>query len=102
MVLREADYAVKALEELAKKEQIPAANFNGIDFAEQVTLGFYDFEEKKFNRKTFEPVEMGNLTGSIVWNGQNPSIHIYGATTDENFNAYGGHILELEVGTGSM
>ncbi len=102
MVLRETDNVIKAIEEFAKKEQIPSANFSGIGFAGQVTFGFYDFEQKKFNPKTFERMEMGNLTGSIAWNGKNPSIHLHGMATDENFNAYGGHILALEVGTGSM
>lgn len=45
---------------------------------------------------------MGNLTGSIAWNEDKPSLHIHGIATDEKFNAYGGHILSLQVGTGSM
>lgn len=102
MVLREGDDVIALIEDLAKKEKIPFGNFTGIGFAREVKFGFYDFNEKKFNPKTFEKLEMGNLTGSIAWSGEKPSIHIHGVATDDKFNAYGGHILGLKVGTGSM
>lgn len=102
MVLREGDDVIAEIEKLAKTEKIPSANFTGIGFAGEVTFGFYDFNAKKFNPKTFNKVEMGSLTGSIAWNEKGPSLHIHGIATDDQFNAYGGHILSLHVGTGSM
>jgi len=102
MVLREGDKVLEHIENLAKKENIPSANFTGIGFASDVTFGFYNFEKKKFNPKTFRKVEMGSLTGSVAWKGTAPSIHLHGVATDDNFNAFGGHILDLKVGTGSM
>jgi predicted DNA-binding protein with PD1-like motif len=102
MVLRQGDDVLALIENLAQQEKIPFANFTGIGFGSEVTFGFYDNKEKKFNPKKFEKVEMGNLTGSIAWNGEKPSIHIHGIATDDKFNAYGGHILGLKVGTGSM
>jgi len=102
MVLRQGDDVLAAIENLAKEQQIPSANFTGIGFAQEVTFGFFDFNEKKFHPKTFNKVEMGSLTGSIAWDGEKPSIHVHGVATDEKFAAYGGHILALKVGTGSM
>ncbi|KRD10293.1 hypothetical protein ASE21_11300 [Flavobacterium sp. Root901] len=102
MVLREGDNVLNEIENLAKQQQIPSADFTGIGFAQEVTFGFYDFTEKKFNPKTFNKVEMGNLTGSIAWTEGKPSLHIHGIAADDKFNAYGGHILALKVGTGSM
>ncbi|WP_051884576.1 PPC domain-containing DNA-binding protein [Chryseobacterium luteum] len=102
MVLREGDDVIGEIEKLAKAEKISSANFSGIGFAGEVTFGFYDFNAKKFNPKTFNKVEMGSLTGSIAWNEKGPSLHIHGVATDDQFNAYGGHILSLHVGTGSM
>ncbi len=102
MVLRQGDDVLSHLEDLAKRENIPSASFTGIGFAADVTFGFYDFDVKKFNPKTFTKVEMGSLTGSIAWNNEGPSIHVHGVATDEKFNAYGGHILSMHVGTGSM
>ncbi len=102
MVLREGDNVIESIEKLVKEEKIPSGNFTGIGFAQEVIFGFYDFNLKKFNPKTFNKVEMGSITGSIAWNGEKPSLHIHGVATDEKFNAYGGHILSLKVGTGSM
>ncbi|GEN76643.1 PPC domain-containing DNA-binding protein [Chryseobacterium hagamense] len=102
MVLRQGDDVLAHIGDLAKKENIPSAGFTGIGFASEVTFGFYDFQAKKFNPKTFSKVEMGSLTGSVAWNEKGPSIHLHGIATDDQFNAYGGHILSLYVGTGSM
>jgi predicted DNA-binding protein with PD1-like motif len=102
MVLRQGDDVIAHIENLAKTENIPSASFTGIGFASDVTFGFYDFNAKKFNPKTFNKVEMGSLTGSIAWNEKDPSIHVHGVATDDQFNAFGGHILSLHVGTGSM
>ena len=102
MVLREGDDVLANIENLAKEKKIPSANFTGIGFASEATFGFFDFNAKKFNPKTFNKVEMGSLTGSIAWKEGKPSIHIHGVATDDKFNAYGGHILALKVGTGSM
>jgi len=102
MVLRQGDDVISSIENLAKTENIPSASFTGIGFASEVTFGFYDFNAKKFNPKTFSKVEMGSLTGSIAWNEKGPSIHVHGVVTDDQFNAFGGHILSLHVGTGSV
>ncbi|MEO6176426.1 MAG: PPC domain-containing DNA-binding protein [Flavobacterium circumlabens] len=102
MVLREGADVLAAIENLVLEKQIPSGNFTGIGFAQEVTFGFYDFNEKKFNPKTFHKVEMGSLTGSIAWSDAKPSIHMHGVATDDQFDAYGGHILALKVGTGSI
>ncbi|MGO4710616.1 PPC domain-containing DNA-binding protein [Chryseobacterium sp. 2TAF14] len=74
MVLRQGDDVISQIENMVKTEKIPSASFTGIGFASEVTFGFYDFNKKKFNPKTFNKVEMGSLTGSIAWNEKEPSI----------------------------
>lgn len=102
MVLREGDNVLASIENLVKEQQIASGNFTGIGFAQEAIFGFFDFNQKKFNSKTFNKVEMGSLTGSIAWSEGKPSLHIHGVATDDKFQAYGGHILALKVGTGSM
>lgn len=102
MVLREGDDVIASIENFVKEQQIPSGSFTGIGFAGAVTFGFFDFNQKKYNPKTFNKVEMGSLTGSIAWSEGKPSQHIHGVATDDQFRAYGGHILALKVGTGSM
>ncbi|WP_213954375.1 PPC domain-containing DNA-binding protein [Variovorax sp. dw_954] len=101
MVLRNGDDVIANLERLAVVERIPSASFVGIGFMREATFGFYDFSRKAFDPKTFNNVEVANLTGTIAWKEGKPSIHAHGLVTDGSFMASGGHLLGLTVGTGS-
>ncbi|KWR88358.1 PPC domain-containing DNA-binding protein [Cupriavidus sp. IDO] len=101
MVLRHGDNVLQTLEQLARDEKIPSASFVGIGFMSEATFGFYDFNRKQFDPKTYRNVEMANMTGSIAWKEGKPSIHAHGTVTDGTFNGAGGHLLGLTVGTGS-
>jgi len=101
MVLLQGDNILKELETFATAEKIPAANFTGMGFV-SMTFGYYDFKKKKFNPKEFKDMELASMNGTIAWQKGKPSIHAHGVVTDENFNAFGGHILDGTVGTGSL
>lgn len=102
LVLTNKDNVIKALSALAEKEQIPSATFFGIGFAGVVTFGFYDFDDKVFVPQSYTNMELASLNGSIAWQNGKPSIHAHGTATGADYVAYGGHILDLEVGTGSI
>lgn len=101
MVLLQGDTILKELEIFATAEKIPSANFTGMGFV-SMTFGFFDFKKKKFNPKEFKDMELASLNGTIAWQKGKPSIHAHGIVTDENFNAFGGHVLDGTVGTGSV
>jgi len=101
MVLRMGDNLFQHLERLAIDENLPSASLTGIGFGHP-TFGFWNAEKKQFDPKTFRNVEMGSLTGSVAWKEGKPSIHVHGVAGDSSFNTYGGHLLDLEVGTGSL
>lgn len=101
MVLRQGDDILKEIEELAKKENIPSANFTGMGFV-NMTFGFFDFKTKKFNPKEFKDMELTSMHGTIAWQKGNVSIHAHGTVAGKDFKAYGGHILSGTVGTGSL
>lgn len=102
MVLRRGDDVFAHLEALTRNEAIPSAMLLGFGFAGRATFGFYDFSAKDFRPKTFENLELTNLTGSLAWKEGKPSVHAHGTATDDSFQAYGGHLLALEVGRGSI
>ncbi|MDR7284348.1 putative DNA-binding protein with PD1-like motif [Pseudomonas corrugata] len=101
MVLRMGDNAFKELTKLATAEKIPSASISGIGFG-NVKFGFWNKDKKEFDARTFNSVEMASLTGSVAWKNDQPSIHMHGVAGDATFQAYGGHILDFEVTTGSM
>lgn len=101
MVLRQGDNLLEALKDFAAKEQIPSANFTGMGFV-NMKFGFFNAKEKKFEPKEFTAVELASMNGSIAFQNDSVSIHAHGVVTDKNFKAYGGHILDATVGTGSV
>lgn len=101
MVLLQGDNILKELEKFAVAEKIPSANFTGMGFV-NMTFGFFDFKKKAFDPKEFKDMELASMNGTIAWQKEKVSIHAHGVVTDKNFNAFGGHILEGTVGTGSL
>jgi predicted DNA-binding protein with PD1-like motif len=101
LVLRPGDDVLHELEQLATREQIPSASFTGFGFVHP-TFGFWNAARKDYDPKSFRDTELASLTGSIAWQADKPALHLHGVVTDKHFTAYGGHILALEVGTGSV
>jgi len=101
MVLRQGDDILKEIEAIATKEKIPSATFTGLGFV-NITFGFFDFKTKQYTPKDFKDMELASLTGSIAWQNGKPSIHAHGVVTGKDFAAYGGHILNGTVSTGSV
>ncbi|QQX87028.1 DNA-binding protein [Cupriavidus necator] len=101
LVLRMGDNVFEQIEAFAICEKVPSASLSAIGFA-NVTFGFWDAEKKQFNPRTFRNVEMASIVGSLAWKEGKPSIHAHGVAGDSSFDTYGGHILSMEVGTGSL
>ena len=76
-------------------------NSTGMGFVD-ITFGFFDFETKKYNPRDFKSVELASMHGTIAWKNDSPSIHAHGVVADKTFQAFGGHILNATVGTGSV
>ena len=101
MVLRQGDDVFAHLIELTRRMSIPSASLVGLGFG-HATFGFWDAQERRFNPRRFENVEIGSLVGSLAWKNGEPLPHLHAVACDSSFAAYGGHLLGLEVGTGSM
>ncbi|SPC13908.1 PPC domain-containing DNA-binding protein [Cupriavidus taiwanensis] len=101
LVLRMGDNVFEQIEAFAICERVPSASLSAIGFA-NVTFGFWDAAKKQFNPRTFRNVEMASIVGSLAWKEGKPSIHAHGVAGDSSFDTYGGHILSMEVGTGSL
>lgn len=102
MVLRQGDDAFARLSSLMREEAISSATILGFGFAGSVTFGFFDFETGNFRPRTMENLELTNLTGSLAWKDGEPSIHAHATGSDYSFKAFGGHLLALQIGRGSL
>lgn len=101
MVLRQNDNLFYELEKFVKAEKIPSANFTGMGFV-NITFGFFDFNTKKYDPKNFLGVELASMHGTLAWKKDSVSIHAHGVVADKTFQAFGGHILDATVSTGSV
>ena len=101
MVLRQGDDVFAHLIELTRRTGIPSASLVGLGFG-HATFGFWDAQQRRFNPRRFQNVEIGSLVGSLAWKNGEPLPHLHAVACDSSFAAYGGHLLALEVGTGSM
>ena len=81
MVLRRGDDVLDYLRQLARQERIPSASLSGMGFV-NATFGFWDAQQKKFQPREFKSVEAANLTGTIAWEGEEPSIHVLALRVD--------------------
>lgn len=101
MVLRQGDNVFEHLRQLAKAEQIPSASVTGFGFV-QARFGFWNAKQKIYEPRDIDDVEMASMNGSIAWKEGEPSLHMHGVVVDRDFHAYGGHLLDLMVSTGSV
>jgi predicted DNA-binding protein with PD1-like motif len=102
MVLRQGDDVFARLEALMLEETIPSAFFTGFGFAGKVVFGFYDYDSQTYRPGAFDNLELTNMTGTLAWKEGRPSVHAHGVAGDSQFRTFGGHLLSLEVGRGSM
>lgn len=102
MVLRQGDDVLACLGALMADEDIPSAVLSGFGFAGHIIFGFFDFEAGEYKPKSYENLEVTNLTGSLAWKDGKPLPHLHAAAGNSSFEAVGGHLLALEVGRGSM
>lgn len=99
----QGDDVFAQLEALMLKEAVPSVSFVGFGFARQATFGFSDFETKAYRPKRLEQLEINNLTGTLAWKeGFQSQSHAHGVGDDDGFRTFGGYLLSLEVGRGSV
>jgi uncharacterized protein len=101
--LERGELLVEQLTQLAKDENITGAWLSGLGAAEWAELGFYNLHSKAYSWKRFDQLmEITSLQGNVAWSaGQQkgePVIHLHGTFSDENMQAFGGHVKELKVG----
>jgi len=96
--LEKGDLLVQQLTELVKQEKIKGAWISGLGGALWAELGFYQLETKEYEWKRLEKLlEITSLQGNVAWADSEPMLHVHGAFSDQNMQAFGGHVKELAV-----
>jgi len=81
-----------------KKRKIQGGSISGIGAIEKVTIGYFDRNEKQYQRREFNDIyEVVSYIGNISYVRDEPLIHAHIILGDREFCSYAGHFFEGTV-----
>ena len=90
---------IASLRAFAAAEGIVAGWISGLGSTDEITLGFLDPDSNEYVRRRFEErMEVGQLSGSIAMDGENPFVHLHATVSPRELLAYTGHVHDATVG----
>lgn len=98
LIFETGDEAIKGLLSFAQEHDITAAHFTGIGAFQKATLGYFDWETKKYlHNPVDEQVEVVSLAGDIATENGRPKVHAHVAVGKRDGSTMSGHLLEAHV-----
>ncbi|WCR11037.1 DNA-binding protein [Paracoccus stylophorae] len=98
VALDDGDEAVKSLLTFARQNDVTAARFTALGAFSSVTLGFFDFGRKDYQRIPInEQVEVASLIGDFAVAHDGVKLHAHVVVAKKDGTAHGGHLLEGHV-----
>ena len=90
--LEKGDELVSSMEGFVKREKIAGGFFYGLGAVRDVSLGFFDVENKEYKKKYFEQdFELTSLAGDISFSGEKIIVHAHVTLADQDFKVVAGH-----------
>ena len=98
LILDRGDEVVRTLERFATDQQLHACRFTAIGAFERVTLGYFDWQRKEYERiPVDEQVEVLSLVGDLALDAERPKLHVHAVLGRRDGSTLGGHLLEAIV-----
>ena len=98
IVFEKGDEVVEGLLSFARKEKIQASHFTAIGALSDVTLGYFNWTKKGFDKIFIqEQVEVLSLVGNVVFDNGDPKLHAHVVIGRSDGTAQGGHLMEGHV-----
>jgi len=98
LILDSGDEVIRALERFAADHSLRACRFTAIGAFERVTLGYFDWQRKDYERiPVDEQVEVLSLVGDVALDGERPKLHVHAVLGRRDGSTVGGHLLEAKV-----
>jgi predicted DNA-binding protein with PD1-like motif len=99
LIIDKGEDVISTITEVAKDNNIQNAFLSGLGAVEKISCGYYNLEEKKYYFINYEGLfEVVSMTGNIMLKEGQPFVHLHAVFTDENNQAFGGHVEEMRVG----
>ena len=98
LVFEAGDEAVAGLKRFAEQQQLGAAQITAIGAFRDVTLGYFDWENKEYLQiPVIEQVEVLALIGDVAQEKGKPKVHAHVVVGRSDGTTRGGHLLEGHV-----
>jgi uncharacterized protein len=99
LIFETGDEVMSNLKAFAGNNLLRGSHFTGIGAFEDVTLGYFDWEKKDYQKiPVREQVEVVSLVGDIAQGeGSEPAVHAHVVLGKSDGTALGGHLLEAHV-----
>ena len=98
VVLKKGDKIMESLYTVAHENNIKFGWINGIGALNKIIIGSYSTKIKDYIKKEFKnEFELTSLIGNITTKNGDPFIHIHVTISDEDCNAFGGHLFEATI-----
>ncbi len=98
LVFDTGDEVAAGLAAFARENRLCAAHFTAIGAFRDVTLGYFDWEQKDYCRIPLrEQVEVLVLAGDVAEADDGPKVHAHVVVGRSDGSAHGGHLLEAHV-----
>lgn len=83
---------------IAAEDGIKTAALAGVGGVEELTLGYYNRESKKYEEKRFDGfMEVTSLLGNVTTKDEAPFVHIHGNFGRRDYGVVGGHVVSAKV-----
>jgi len=98
VIFETGDEVAAGLASFAQEHRLTASHFTAIGGFQDVTLGYFDWDEKEYKRiPVHEQVEVLSLIGDIALDRGTPKVHAHVIIGKSDGTAHGGHLLEARV-----
>ena len=98
VIFETGDEIISGLTAFAKEHELAASHFTAIGAAQDVTLGYFNWDKKDHQRIPIrEQVEVLSLVGDIALEEGEPKVHAHVVVGKSDGTAHGGHLLEAHV-----
>lgn len=99
LILKRGELVVESLTLIAKQEKIENALISGLGAVKNIRCGYYDLADREYHFEEYpELCEVLNLSGNIMLKEGVPFVHLHATFSDTKNHAFGGHVVEMEVG----
>ena len=99
ITLERGELVLATLQRFCAEMGIKNGHLTGIGAVEKLTCGYYELATKEYHFTEYpELCEVVSLTGNVFLKDGAPFIHAHGVFTDTKNQAFGGHVVEMQVG----